>query len=290
MFEAIARSRTFAFGALGAGMIAAAAALMMPEPLKAQSNDPMLEGRLSTIEREINDLQSRLSQSGGAPVALSQGGGTSDADTYQRLVTIEDSLRTLTGQVEQLTYQQQQLQARLDRLEAGGAASAPAPAMPAPGTDGSAAPAPGTPGTQTLGQLPVPSGAAPVAGDEDSQFAAAVDVLYRGDYAGGTQALQAFVTQHPKSKKTGEAYYWLGESQLAQKAYREAAEAFLQVVQNYPKDDKAPQSLVKLGVTLIAAGEKREGCNQLKSVKEVFPKVNQSILDMAARERSKAGC
>lgn len=286
MFDAIARSRTFAFGALGASLIAVAA-LVAPAPLKAQSNDPMLEGRLNNIEREINDLQNRLSQSGSAPVALSQGSGASDGDTYQRLVTIEDSLRTLTGQVEQITYQQQQLKERLDRLEAGGAS---APAMAAPETSGSAAPAAGTPGTQTLGTLSAPAGSASVASDEDSQFAAAVDVLYRGDYASGTQALQSFVSQHPKSKKAGEAYYWLGESQLAQKAYREAAEAFLQVVQNYPKDDKAPQSLVKLGVTLIAAGEKKEGCNQLKSVKEVFPKVNQSILDMAARERSKAGC
>lgn len=283
MLDVITRSRTVMFALAGA--LAFGAFALHPSSTRAQSNDPMLEGRLSNIERQINQLQSQVSQNGSAPVSMPQG-GASEGDTYQRILTIEESLRTLTGQVEQLGYQQRELQARLERLEGGAAGGTPV------GTSGSAAPTPelGAPGTQTLGSLSVPNGTAPAAGDEDSQFNAAVDVLYRGDYAGGTQALQSFVEQHPKSKKAGEAYYWLGESQLAQKSYREAAEAFLQVVQNFPKDAKAPQSLVKLGVTLIAAGEKKEGCNQLKSVKEVFPKVNQSILDMASRERTKAGC
>jgi len=284
MFQMIANPRLVSRAAL-AGVLAASLALLAPAPLRAQSGDPMLEGRISNIERQLNQLQSQVSQGGSAPVDLSRGAGGTDGDLYQRVVTIEQTLRTLTGQVEQMGFQQRDLQARLERLEAGGAA-----ASVAPGTSGPAAPEMAAPGSQTLGTLSAPSSNQMAAGDEDSQFAAAVDVLYRGDYAGGTQALQSFVQQHPKSKKTGEAYYWLGESQLAQKSYREAAEAFLQVVQNYPKDAKAPQSLVKLGVTLIAAGEKKEGCNQLKSVKEVFPKVNQSILDMATRERSKAGC
>jgi tol-pal system protein YbgF len=163
-------------------------------------------------------------------------------------------------------------------------AAPPASANPAPAPSASSAPTPGT-----LGTLRVPAGTA-VPGDEKAQLDQAMNVLYRGDYAGGAQALQSFVEQHPQSPYVSEAQYWLGEANYTQKAYREAATAYLEVVQKHPKSDKAPQSMVKLGMSLIAAGQKKDGCATLAQVRDMFPKANASVLNMARMEREKSGC
>ena len=307
----------------------AVAVVGAPVGVAAQSD--ALQSRIERIERELRDLE-RDFYRGGAPSSggggAAMGGGGEDASLSVRMSALEDSLRSLTGQIEQLNYRMSQLDSRLAAVEVANNIKPP-PAMSSGGEptvlsksaaaqaaagaqsdaigpgpqvqpSGPSQSPPPNKGVETLGTT-TPSAAAGAAagaavgdklppGDENAQFAAAVDILYRGDNESGAAALRSFISQHPKSPKIGEAYYWLGEAELAQKAYREAAEAFLTTVQKHPKDPKAPQALVKLGVTLIQGGQKTEGCKQLKTVKSVFPKASQDVLDMAARERSRVGC
>jgi tol-pal system protein YbgF len=257
--------------------------------------------RVERLERDMRDMQrDYYSQTPAAAQDASAGSGSEVARLTARVSALEDSLRTLTGQVETLNYTVQQLQqgrggggatvsgglANPDAQGATGAAASTSTAAPQVTASASASAAPAS---GTLGQLRVPQGTA-VPGDEKTQLDAAMDVLYRGDYAGGAQALQSFVQQHPKSPYVSDAQYWLGEANYTQKAYREAATAYLAVVQKFPKSDKAPQSMVKLGMSLIAAGQKKEGCSTLGQVREMFPKANQSVLNMARLERQKSGC
>lgn len=291
---------------VAAGVVLSAAVLVaIPAGSVAHAQDTgALQARIERLERELRDLERDYYRGGKPPSSAAgnsaMGPGGDDSNLSVRMTNLEESLRNITGQLEQLSY-------RVSQLEAGGKGAAGAPVVGPPAVLGSAPPpanappasyepseqAPPNKGVEQLGSYSSastpPSPTAP-AGDENAQFAAAVDVLYRGDNEGGAAALQSFVTQHPKSAKAGEAYYWLGEAQLARKAYREAGEAFLTTVQKYPKDPKAPQALVKLGSTLIQGGQKTEGCKQLKTVKSVFPKATQQVLDMAARERARAGC
>lgn len=287
---------------------------LAPEALAQTGEQRALVSRIERLERDMQDLQRDYyaSTGGAAPAGAGPDGG--GGNIALRLDSLEQSLRSLTGQVEETSFRLRRIEQQLN-IQTGQPAASPSLApsgapsgaplgtpLGTPSNTPSGAPAPLSsaapqgasgpetastlpPGTQSLGTLNLGQ-----ASDPNAQFELAMDVLYRGDHAGGAQALKSFIEQNPKSERVGEAYYWLGEAELAQKAYREAAEAFLTTVQKYPKDAKAPQSLVKLGVTLIAAGEKKEGCSQLGSVKQIFPKASQSIFDMARRERQKAAC
>ncbi len=301
-----------------------------------------LQNRLERIERDLRDLQRDYYRGGGGAMPAGSnssqmgGGGGEASDLSVRMTALETSLRSVTGQIEQMNYRQSQIEGRLSAIEQASGIKPPtnqsgqgAPTVLGSATGnvpppemssgpvgdaqayGASDKAPPNGGVETLGSYSgssvPPSPGAPAktamsstsmgavgksvpAGDADAQYAAAFDVLMRGDNESGAVALKSFVSQNPTSPKAGEAYYWLGEAQLAQKAYREAAEAFLTTVQKYPKDPKAPQAFVKLGVTLVQGGQKTEGCKQLKTVKSQFPKASPSVLEMAEREKAKASC
>jgi len=248
---------------------------------------------LDRLEQSMSQLQKDFY------AAQGQGGGNANqSDFVDRLSALEQALRELRGQVEESNYREKQILDRLNALEqrTGGGpppvgAGAPAGAPPAglsppppPGQSGDAGPA-AAPQDQTAEEDTTP---APT--DEKGQFDAAIKTLYQGNREGGIKALHGFIKGHPKSKQVPTAYYWLGEAQLADKAYRESAEAFLTVVTKYPKDPIAPKSLVKLGSALIAGGQAKEGCKQLKSIKDVFPKADKTIVEMANRERKLGNC
>jgi tol-pal system protein YbgF len=294
--------------------LALALMLGLTAPARAESNSD----RLDRIERDMRQLQQDYYSGGqGAAAQPQQSGGGGQSEFMDRLNVLEQSMRELRGQVEESNYRQKQILERLDGVEqklgvtpatpSGG----PVPASPPPGQSGDATPSgkpqtlgsaglppppsasrPGTLGTlSSADETPVADAApAPAPTDEKGQFDAAIATLYQGNREGGIKALNGFIKQHPKSKQVPSAYYWLGEAQLADKAYRESAQAFLTVVTKYPKDAMAPKSLVKLGSALIAGGQSKEGCKQLKSIKEVFPKADKTVLEMASRERKLANC
>lgn len=283
-----------------AGLVVIALAWVAgPKAAYAESDQAV---RLDRLERDLRQLQqdyySSSAQRSAPPSTAGAGPASSD-----RLDTIEQALRDLRGQIEEQGLKQRQILDRLNALEpqpgAASAPSGPAPAAapPPPGRSGNAAPAAPEPGT--LGTLQatardddavgaVPQKQAPKG--EKEHFDAAIGSLYQGDRPGGVKALQSFIKQYPKSKSVPQAHYWLGEAQLADKAYRESAQEFLTVVTKYPKDTIAPKSLVKLGSALIQGGQAKEGCKQLKSIKDVYPKADKTIFEMAVRERKLGNC
>jgi tol-pal system protein YbgF len=274
--------------------VASVALAWVALPARAESNSD----RMDRLEKDMRQLQqdyyaSQGGQSGGGQP------GANQSEFMDRLSALEQSLRDLRGQVEESNYREKQMLDRLNALEqrTGTSGAAPsgtlgAPPAPPPGQSGDAGPS----GAPTLGAA-APSedriaaeDTTPPPTDEKGQFDAAIKTLYQGNREGGIKALHAFIKAHPKSKQVPSAYYWLGEAQLADKAYRESAEAFLTVVTKYPKDPIAPKSLVKLGSALIAGGQAKEGCKQLKSIKEIFPKADKTIVEMANRERKLGNC
>jgi tol-pal system protein YbgF len=305
------------------GALGLAAALGLCASARVSAADS-LDTRMDHLERDMRQLQQDYYSSAqgvqagggqqGAPA--SGGGGNEAARLSERIDSLEQSVRDLRGQMEQTSYQQHQILQRLDSIDQklGTAPPAPPPpAAPAPpsGNSGDAgqtgapqdnpatlassgAVTPPPPPQGSLGTLPAgpeeTADAGPTPTDEKGQFDAATALLYQGNRPAGTKALQRFIKQHPKSKLTPQAYYWLGEAQLADKSYRDAGQNFLTVVTKYQKDPVAPKSLVKLGSALIAGGQAKDGCKYLKSVKQVFPKADKSVVEMANRERKLGNC
>ena len=97
---------------LGLGLLAAA------QPVAAQDIKPLLD-RIDRLERDVNLLQRQVyrgTSPSGAPMAVSPPDSPSALSSEVRIGQIEDQMRTLTGQIEEIRYDIDQLKRRMDTL------------------------------------------------------------------------------------------------------------------------------------------------------------------------------
>src|SRR5258706_7146359 len=94
--------------------------LFPSDPALAQDRDlrPLLD-RLDRMERDMNQLQRQVYRGGstsGAPVPVSPGDGSNAVNAEIRMDQLENQMRTLTGTLEEVNYNIDQLKRRLDKL------------------------------------------------------------------------------------------------------------------------------------------------------------------------------
>jgi len=210
-----------------------------------------------------------------------------------RLNQIQQNLTTLTGQLEQMQYRNQQLQQqmekmqadyeyRLDTLEKGGKAG-PRPAGPTP------APTPPAGGGNLAASAPpAASGAAGPQGE--ALYHDAFKHLQDGDYAGAEQGFKAFVQRNPQHVLAGNAQYWLGETYYARRDYQNAMVAFAEGYKAYKTSPKGPDNLLKLGVTLAVLNKKPEACAVFARFNQDYPRATDLQKRRIDQERQKNGC
>ncbi|MCA9771877.1 MAG: tol-pal system protein YbgF [Myxococcales bacterium] len=285
-------------------LVALALVVAAGDGARAQSADiQSLNHELERLRSDLVDLQRYVYAGQGEPLSVvpSTGGDALSADSQVRLQQLEERIRTMTGQIEELDYRQRQISDKLDQLIASvdqrlanqGQNTAPAATSDAGNAAGAAATDNG--GTLTSEDLAVgESGdsvaAALPAGSEMDQYNYAFSLLRKADYDGAETAFNEFITLHPDSDLSGNAYYWLGETYYVRNAYNDAAIAFLKGYQRFPNGDKAPDNLLKLGMTLTRLGKKAEACATFAELKSKFPDAPQTVRDKAAQESSAAGC
>jgi tol-pal system protein YbgF len=210
-----------------------------------------------------------------------------------RLNQIQQSLTTLTGQLEQMQYRNQQLQQqmekmqadyeyRLDTLEKGGKAG-PRPAAPTP----SSGPTPTPAGGGNLAASAPPAGGGP---QGEALYHDAFKHLQDGDYAGAEQGFKTFVQRNPQHVLAGNAQYWLGETYYARRDYQNAMVAFAEGYKTYKTSPKGPDNLLKLGVTLAVLNKKPEACAVFARFNQDYPRATDLQKRRIDQERQKNGC
>ena len=308
---------------VGLGLCAGAAAAMAQD----QSLQPLLD-RIDRLERDVNMLQREVyrgTSPSGTPMAVTppdaQGDGPSALSDDVRIGQLEDQMRTLTGQIQEVNYSLDQLKRRLDTLSndvdqrfsaiehgtpgaGGGLASAgPGPGAPPDDAAGSSLSAPPPHDLGTLRQPegngnPAPPPPPQVAstpptlpsGTAQEQYNYAFGLLRQANYPAAEQALKAFVKNYPGDALAGNAQYWLGETYYVQKDYQNAATAFAVGYQRYPKSDKAADYLLKLSMSLGNLGKKGEACTAISHLNRDFPMAPSNVKERAAGERQQLGC
>lgn len=267
-------------------------------PALGQSYDPYnLEERLQRIEEQLRDLQDQMYQGGGS-------GGGGGGGSPQRLNDMEQSLRNLTGQVEQFGYDIRTIKDKLTQLETetnfrlnqleGNPGGSPPPASVDSGSDGSGPPPPSSDDSDVAG--PKPPGTigeieAPQPGqDVESLYNSAMDHLTRAEYDEALRLFKQVVASYPESDEAAQAQYWIADIHYVRKDYESAAVAFAEVLKKYPNAGRGPEAMLKLGLSLIALDRKKDGCTTLAAIKGKYPKASDAILGRAEREAKKAGC
>lgn len=207
-----------------------------------------------------------------------------------RLNQLQQTITLLTGQIEQLQYQNQQLhqqmekmqsdyEYRLDALEKGGKGgpSGPRPAPPPQQQLGGPTPPP----QQQLGANNA---------NADQAYHDAFKLLQDGDYAGAEKGFRAFIQRNPQHVLAGNAQYWLGETYYARRDYQNATVAFAEGYKVYKNSPKGPDNLLKLGVTLSAMGKKQEACAMFARFTQDYPRATDLQKRRIDQERQRNAC
>jgi tol-pal system protein YbgF len=132
--------------------------------------------------------------------------------------------------------------------------------------------------------------ALPRTGDPEELYRNAYQFILSGDYGTAESGFRDHIARFPKDARAADAHFWLGESLLGQKKYRDAAEVFLNANKNYPKSKKAPDMLLKLGISLVGLNQRDVACATFGEVGKRYPDVSSALKDRVKQEKALAGC
>ncbi len=269
-------------------------AVLLPGLALAQSEpDPEtlaeIRGELTQLYAEIEALRGELS---------AQGATTANAQLIGpaviRLDALEQELRGLTGQVENLRFRIGQivedgtrrigdLEFRLVELEGGDlSALGETPTLGGASQD-----------TQMASVVPVQPEAdldegVELAVSEESDFEAATQSLGDGDFAAAVTQFGQFLSNYPGGPLSAQALFHMGEAYEAMGQHKEAARSYLDSFTAKPDGTYAPQALMRVGLSLGELGRVDNACQTLQEVLTRYP--GSAVEDTARSNQQRLGC
>ncbi|PWK63571.1 tol-pal system protein YbgF [Aminobacter sp. AP02] len=132
--------------------------------------------------------------------------------------------------------------------------------------------------------------ALPDTNDPDELYRNSYQFVLSGDYTTAEQGFRDHIQRFPADPKTADARFWLGESLLGQKKYRDAAEIFLAASKAYPKSKKAPEMMLKLGVSLVGLKQRDVACATFTEIGKRYPDASGAVKERVKQERALAAC
>ena len=215
------------------------------------------------LENRVNDLERRLQRA----ERLIESSNLQKM--YIEQERMDNTLRSLQGQLEELQYKLQQMDKnqreifldfdqRLQQMQAapsaGGFQSSSSVATDEEGDEGADAAGDSTPGF-----------------DEASQYKAAFDYLKSRNFPQAIEAFKSFLQQWPSSSLTGNAQYWLGEAYYGNRDYANAAKEFGKVRSLYPDSRKVPDATLKQGYSYYALKQWKKARKVLEEIRQAYP-------------------
>lgn len=215
-------------------------------------------------------------------LAKSNDNGPNLFSLYQQIQKLQQQVRELNGEVDTLKYKLKQnkqgqrdlyqdLDKRLNKLENGG-----------DDTDDDG---------QDNGDVPADDDNGSNAQDVDSAtqsaYMDAFNKLKDGKYDASIDAFKQFVSKHPDSKLTDNAWYWLGEAHYVQQQLDASEKAFEHVVNQFEDSPKVPPSLYKIGLIEVAQSHTDNAKSTLHRVINQYPESNSA--DLAKKKLQSLG-
>lgn len=259
-----------------------------------------LENQIQTLSRTVYRGKTPPAMAETAPLSGASTGGGAYADLDARLTQIERQQRDMTGQIERLAYDVQDLKTRVEKtladnemrfqqMERGGTQSQTAYTPPAQNAtpvlqgDLYADEASSVSGG-TLGTLGGATGTA------DALYESAFADIRESKYDSAEKKFTQFMGKYPSHPLAANAQYWLAETFYVRGDYRKSAKMFAQGYQDYPQGAKAPDSLLKLGLSLSKLGKKDDACLSFLQLKKEFPGDASPVIRRAEQEMKQIGC
>ena len=301
-------------------IIAAQAPFAMAAPAAPPDNTQLLV-RLQRLERDMRDLEAATFRKPPADKATAAMGPAPQPDIaaaadappvvmpdlnplMRRIDELEEGLGKVTGQMEVLGHEVDQLTQKTERLQKQmdlqAAAQAKAETLaPAPDSNQLASvtpekppPAEGlAPPPSVLGKLPANAPLPKPENDPKRQFDAAMNLLSRARYDEASDAFRAFADAHPDEDRASDALYWTGDiAYSTKKDYPGAARDFAELIKKYPKAQRAPDGMLKLGLALFEMGQAKEACAAVLALPAKYPDATPAVLARAKSVRDEKKC
>lgn len=257
-----------------------------------------------SLQNQILELRHEVEQGGGgasaAPSAPPIGGGQApaggdssglSAQLLDRVQTLEQQVRDMRGELDQLGNQVQQQNAALAKqigdlsfAQQNGAGAAGAGAGAGAATAGAAAAA----GAQQPAPA-APAPAAPTRRTPEATLAAGNAALGRRDYA-AAQGAASEVLAGPRGPRQIDAQFLLGQSLAGQHQYQQAAVAYYDAYNRAPRSGRAPDALLGVGASMLALGDKPSACQALAKMHAEFPQPAPRVKAAYASLHARAAC
>jgi tol-pal system protein YbgF len=132
--------------------------------------------------------------------------------------------------------------------------------------------------------------ALPSTDNPDELYRNSYEFILSGDYGTAETGFRDHISRFPENQKAADAHFWLGEAQLGQKKYREAAETFLAANKQYPSAKKAPDMLLKLGVALVGLDQRDVACATFTEIGKRYPDISGVLKERVKQEQALAAC
>ena len=287
-----------------------------------------LSYRVQRLEMDLQEIQRQLFAPGDDTGTLRPEGrsGADNAASREwaaraegRLQQIEEQLRRVTGQLDSLQHELQDLVAR---IEAGpeAAPSTLETGSGKPDSDTGLTPqatgstrqtvdrvAIGNPKPGVLGHIR--TGTRPADGavaftparnlanlrpaypdDPQERYSQAFGFLLKHNYAEAEAAFRSFVEDHADTALAGNALYWLGETHYVRQNYADAAATFANGYEKYPDGPKTADNLVKLAMSLARMDRGDDACVALAQFEHQFPNAAPPLKHIARQESTRISC
>jgi len=117
---------------------------------------------------------------------------------------------------------------------------------------------------------------------EVQAFDQAMASLRQAEFDAAAQALTAFVRRFPESGYLPSVFYWLGNAQYGQRAYRESLESHRRLVAGHANHPKVPEAMLGMANSHIELKDNRSARRVLEDLVRLHP---QSEAAAAAKDR-----
>lgn len=289
---------------------------LLPLSASAQSKKELAAQALQLSQR-LTVLENRLLT--GDPAA---------EQLMQRMDALEASQRSLTGELERVRYERDNLQEEVQALAVSLAdmqaitsdmkrhlkavnivSRQPSPIQQAPrysgqvnsgtvygGTtqsspyqNGSSSPYSTSPSLSNA--LPAIVAAPVVASNDISQLGKiGLEKMQEGNFGEAQSSFKQYLEHNPAATDRGDVYFWLGETYYVKGGYADAAESYIASMRAQPKGDYAPEAMIRLAGTARALGKKQAACQTINSFSTQYPNATPAVRAKARTERQRSGC
>ena len=249
-----------------------------------------LQDQISAVQNQMQQVQAQLQQvqangggSNSAPAPADSGGsGTLVTQLLQRVSTLEDEVRSLTGNLQQLQNQVDTQNAQINK-QLGDITFQMQNGQNGAGSSAAAAGAPGA----SAPPADAPAVAAPTPEDLMQR---GVLALHEGHYQDSEGIARELLAKHHSSPRAYDAQYLLAQSLQGEQRYQAAALAFDDAYNMNHKGPRAPNALLGLAMTLGSIDQKAAACDTLRTLHSQFPSPPHYLVQPIASEHHRLGC